>query len=96
MQMPFRSQDHAPVAVDLDKIRDELNAAAPMPTREPRERDYAPLQLIAHAITKLTWREAVTMGKAIAAKGTDGNNSGDLTAALIAWAEDWENFDTRE
>ena len=99
--MNFIRREH-PVPVDLDKLREELG---PMPTdtgqavdfapREAREKKpYSDLQLIAHAITKLPYRDAVTMGDAIQ-KFLSNEPSGspqNVTAAIQGWADGWENF----
>ena len=93
-----------PTAVDLDELEARLHHAhegstsapsVPYPTREPRERPaHTPLQVIGHAITKLTWKDAESMGKAIAAKSENNGNidAKALTAAIQAWAADWEKF----
>jgi hypothetical protein len=60
---------------------------APPAVRE-RE-DHTAVQIIAHAITRLTWKEAEKMGVAIQDKVKDG---GPLTAAIQAWAAEWEDF----
>ena len=70
--------------VDLDKLREEIGEAP----RVPKEKSYAPLQVIGHAITRLTWADAVKMGEAIQAKLKEG----ELTAAIQEWAKDWESF----
>jgi hypothetical protein len=70
--------------VDLDKLREEIGEAP----RVPKEKFYAPLQVIGHAITRLTWSDAVKMGEAIQAKLKEG----ELTAAIQEWAKDWESF----
>ena len=87
-----------PVAVDLDelesRIHDAHESTAPVPYA-PRERvQHTPLQVIGHAITKLTWKDAESMGKAIAAKSENNGNidAKALTAAIQAWAADWEKF----
>ena len=89
-----------PVAVDLDELEARLHEAhggtspAPVPYA-PRERPaHTPLQVIGHAITKLTWKDAESMGKAIAAKSENNGNidAKALTAAIQAWAADWEKF----
>ena len=87
-----------PVAVDLDELEARLHHAhegstsapsVPYPTREPRERvQHTPLQVIGHAITRLTYKDAVKMGEAIQAKLKEG----ELTAAIQEWAADWEKF----
>lgn len=64
---------------------------------------FTPLQAIAWAITRLTWREAEIMGAAIQAKLT-GDRKGDplgstplsqspqMASAIASWAEGWEKF----
>jgi hypothetical protein len=88
-----------PVPVDLDelesRIHDAHESTAPVPYA-PRERvQHTSLQVIGHAITRLTWKDAVAMGDAIAAKikkdvGT--SDATELTRAIQAWAADWEKF----
>jgi hypothetical protein len=95
-----------PVAVDLDELESRIHEAhestsapsVPYPTREPRERvQHTPLQVIGHAITRLTYKDAVKMGEEIFKKITrdvaDGApTAAELTAAIQAWAADWEKF----
>jgi hypothetical protein len=81
-----------PVPVDLDeleaRIHDAHESTAPVPYA-PRERvQHTPLQVIGHAITRLTYKDAVKMGEAIQAKLKEG----ELTAAIQEWAADWEKF----
>ena len=90
-----------PVAVDLDelesRIHDAHESTAPVPYA-PRERvQHTPLQVIGHAITRLTYKDAVKMGEDIFKKITrdvaDGApTAAELTAAIQAWAADWEKF----
>ena len=88
--------------VDLDRLANEIEDASaeihrtatpPPPSysaeEEPRHQHSA-LQLIAHAATRLTWREAESMGTSIQSKFKEGVS---LTAAIQSWAEDWEKFD---
>ena len=57
--------------------------------RAPREKSpFTPLQVIGHAITRLTYKDAVKMGEAIQALLKEG----ELTAAIQEWAADWEKF----
>ena len=93
--------NHRTTPVDLDELQDrlkgEVSAYAP-PAQRPAaaQSAYTPLQLIAHAMTKLTWREAEVMGLAIRAKMSESIGQGAepaLTAAMIQWAEGWESFD---
>jgi hypothetical protein len=83
-----------PAAVDLDeleaRIHDAREATSPTPIPyAPRERvQHTPLQVIGHAITRLTYKDAVKMGEAIQAKLKEG----ELTAAIQEWAADWEKF----
>jgi hypothetical protein len=86
-----------PTPVDLDeleaRIHDAREATSPPYVtpgiREPRERPaHTPLQVIGHAITRLTYKDAVKMGEAIQAKLKEG----ELTAAIQEWAADWEKF----
>ena len=81
-----------PTPVDLDeleaRIHDAHESTAPVPYA-PRERvQHTPLQVIGHAITRLTYKDAVKMGEAIQAKLKEG----ELTAAIQEWAADWEKF----
>ena len=89
-----------PVPVDLDELEARIHDAhesAPVPYA-PRERPaHTPLQVIGHAITRLTYKDAVKMGEDIFKKITrdvaDGApNAAELTAAIQAWAADWEKF----
>ena len=65
---------------------------APRPTGEPQEKTYTPLQVIGHAITRLTYKDAVNMGEAIQALLKEG----ELTAAIQEWAADWDKFQTNQ
>jgi hypothetical protein len=90
-----------PTAVDLDeleaRIHDAHESTAPVPYA-PRERPaHTPLQVIGHAITRLTYKDAVKMGEEIFKKVTKDEaaktaNHAELTAAIQAWAADWEKF----
>ena len=82
--------------VDMDQLERDVRATIKPPP--PRDLDqYAPkpkhnptpLQVIAHAITRLTWTDAEAMGSAIEKAKTD---DGTLTAAIQAWAKDWEKM----
>ena len=53
-------------------------------------RDHSPLQVIAHAITRLTWTDAEKMGNEIKSKA---ENDAAITPAIQAWAKDWEAFE---
>lgn len=65
----------------------------PIPYAKPRPAErYAPLQVIGHAITRLTWKEAEAMGKAIAERMKDVKDMHDLTSAIQSWAAEWESF----
>lgn len=77
--------------VDLDQLRaaieDEPGPAQYAPKR-PQER--MPLEIIAQAITRLTWADAEAMGTGIAAaleKESDVAKRS-LAAAIQAWAKD--------
>jgi hypothetical protein len=83
--------------VDLQRLRESIDKpstfvpkALPGSPAKSGESQYTALQLIGHAATRLTWRDAEKMGQAIQAKMKDG---GSLTAAIQAWAEDWEKFE---
>jgi hypothetical protein len=88
--------------VDLDRLEDEIGTAVEEHrTRVPRERqdhtkepEYTRLQIIGHAITTLTWSDAVKMGEAIQsmlAQEPSGSVQ-NITAAIQKWAKDWEKF----
>src|SRR6516164_1717555 len=94
-----------PVAVDLDELEARIHEAhegtsppSAYDPRPPRERvQHTPLQVIGHAITRLTYKDAVKMGEDIFKKITrdvaDGApTAAELTAAIQAWAADWEKF----
>jgi len=76
--------------VDLDQFQDRLDHPDRYAPPEKRaERQYTPTQLIAHGITKMTWREVENMAKAIQDKSKDNVP---LAAAIVAWAEGWEEL----
>jgi hypothetical protein len=54
-----------------------------------RVREFTPTQIIGHAISRLTYAEAVAMGRKIEAIQ---NGEKDLTAAIQEWASGWEDF----
>jgi len=54
-------------------------------------RTHSPLQVIAHAITRLTWTDAEKMGTEIKLKLTA--EPANITAAIQEWAKDWEGFE---
>ena len=85
-----------PVAVDLDELEARIHEAqesSPTPYA-PRERPaHTPLQVIGHAITRLTWKDAESMGKAIEALlAKETGSPQNVTGAIQAWAQDWEKF----
>jgi hypothetical protein len=51
---------------------------------------HTSLQVIGHAITKLTWAEAEAMGTGVQIKMKDGVS---IASAIQAWANDWEKFE---
>ena len=57
---------------------------------KPKISERSPLQIIAHAITRLTWREAVAMSEGI--KKHTKTGSDDLTGGIQDWAK--ETFET--
>lgn len=84
-------------AVDLDQLERDVRATVRRehPEAMPREvAQYAnrpsermPLEIIAQAITRLTWTEAEAMGAAIHAKlGTGEDVAPHITKAIQAWA----------
>ena len=54
--------------------------------RKPR---FTPIQIIAQAISKLTWTEAEAMGTAVADSIKEGKS---VAAAIQEWAKNWEKF----
>jgi hypothetical protein len=81
------------VPVDLDEIEQTIRTPIPrQPALVPpvQAEAHTPLQIIAHAITRLTWADAEAMGEAIKSHLT-----GDIpiTAAIQAWARGWEKFE---
>lgn len=83
--------NHMP-PIDFAKLEREITQT-PLPPLEytPPVRPVAhtAVQIIAHGITQLRWKEAEAMGTAVAAKVKDGSS---MTAAIQAWAEEWESF----
>jgi hypothetical protein len=83
---------------ELSKPDGPLLQATPLPPLPKPTKDiprygvsqFTTMQVIAHAITKLTWKEAESLGAGIQAKVKDGVP---LAAAIQAWAEDWEKFE---
>lgn len=85
-------------AVDLDQLERDVRAAVrpsqPLPDeitqyapKRPSER--MPLEIIAQAITRLTWADAEAMGKAIQDKAKANSDNDNLTSAIQAWAKDY-------
>jgi hypothetical protein len=65
----------------------------PTPTQDiPRfgMKQHNTIQVIGHAITRLTWSEAEKMGTGIQIKMKEGVT---LAAAIQAWAAEWEKFE---
>ena len=56
----------------------------------------SPVQVIARDITKLTWREAEAMGRAIQEKAKGGGEGSLLTQAIQDWAWAWQTFKEEE
>jgi hypothetical protein len=83
--------------VDFERLEDELEAhrtQLPQPGYEtPRfgADQHTTLQVIGHAITRLTWKDAERMGAGIQAEMKEDKS---LAAAIQAWAEEWEKFDS--
>lgn len=80
--------------LDFDQMeRDLQNDLKAVTVRRTEKRtpdhDATAVQIIAHGITCLTWKDSEAMGNAIQAKMKDGAS---LTAAIQAWAEEWETF----
>jgi hypothetical protein len=71
--------------IDLERLEDEINEELPHSTLS-----HSAIQIIAHAITRLSWRDAESMGKAIQDKQKDGIST---TEAIQVWAEEWESFE---
>jgi len=88
------AQDLDAIANQTDQLgqRIEQEIGAVVRTRrayppEPQPRERTPLELIAAAITRLTWADAEKMGDAIASATKDGAlDAKKLTAAIQAWA----------
>jgi len=87
----------APSPVDLDRLADEIRhttkppaiAYAPPEVRQTQKPSYTPLQVIGHAITRLTWMDAEAMGDAVKDQQKEGIT---LTAAIQNWAAKWEQW----
>ena len=73
----------------LDFAKLEREITSPPPVNFVDRKAKTAVQIIAHGITQLRWRDAESMGESVKAKMKDGNN---LTAAIQAWAEEWESF----
>jgi len=78
--------------VDLDHLEEEIHhTPLPAPARDWEEAvRHTPLQIIAHAITRLTWNDAERMGNEIKI-GMNSDTS--ITSAIQAWAANWKKFD---
>lgn len=80
--------------IDFDRMEREILEGTPLPPTpfhypEPVAVHHTAVQIIAYGISRLTWKEAEKMGAAIQIKMQDGIT---LTAAIQAWAEEWESF----
>ena len=75
--------------LDFARMEREITETVPPPIDYTPKKTHTALQIIAHGITQLRWRDAEGMGEAVKAKMKDGNS---LTAAIQAWAEEWESF----
>jgi hypothetical protein len=81
--------------VDFERLEEEMGqhmTPLPAPSYDvPRfgTDQHTTLQVIGHAITRLTWKDAEGMGAGIQVKMKEG---GSLAAAIQAWAEEWEKF----
>jgi hypothetical protein len=93
--MSLFSNKQPEVEVDLEHLEEEIRreptarAYAPRP-RQP-EPPLIPLQVIAQAVIRLTWADAVEMGDKIKAKLKGDVHDIDLTAAIQAWATEVSN-----
>ena len=96
--MSLFSNKQPQAEVDLDRLEEEIRqeptarAYAPPRARQP-EPPLIPLQVIAQAITRLTWADAEAMGTAIQgllAKEVSGTPQ-NLTAAIQSWASEVAN-----
>jgi len=74
---------------EVQRALDEGNAFAPKPKEKT---NWAPLQYIAYYCTQLCYKDAVAMGDGIKACIPDapGDKPLDMTAAVQAWAQKWE------
>lgn len=81
-----RPLPHHPV--NLDQLEHEIHDVR-IPTPQLIARHDSAAQIIAQAIINLTWRDAEAMGEGIKGKMKDGES---LTAAIQAWAAEWESF----
>jgi len=83
--------------LDFARMEREITETVPPPLDyTPSKKAHTALQIIAHGITQLRWKDAEDMGRIIEAKLKiiDGKISADssITAAIQAWAEEWESF----
>jgi hypothetical protein len=82
--------------VDFERLEDEIGehrTQLPRPGYDvPRfgAAEHTALQVIGHAITRLTWKDAEKMGAGIQAQMKEDKS---LAAAIQAWAEGWEKFE---
>jgi len=91
--------------VDIQKLEEEINGPPPEgideyvarhpQTKPPQEKkeNWKPLQYIAYYCTQLCYKDAVAMGEGIKACIPTGENDKplDMTAAIQAWAQKWED-----
>jgi hypothetical protein len=92
----FSNKQQPEVEVDLDHLEEEIRREptasryAPPRPRQP-EPPLIPLNIIAQAVIRLTWADAVEMGEKIKAKLKGDVHDVDLTAAIQAWAMEVSN-----
>jgi hypothetical protein len=95
-----REDEQRREVVNLERLRDTIESDIHEEVHGPRPAIFTPvrpqgktaLQQIAIAACRLTWREAEQMGSTIQMKMKDGMS---LTAAIQAWAADWEKFEDK-
>ena len=74
--------------LSIDKLAAEIKPPERTDIYRPKPQ-YTPIQIIAHAITRLTWLEAEAMAKAVAEATGEGKS---MALALQEWARGWEEF----
>jgi hypothetical protein len=86
MQLPQTAQPHR---TPLPSMQGPSTTQG-RPVRHYDAVQHTSLQVIGHAITKLTWAEAETMGTGVQVKMKEGVS---VASAIQAWANDWEKFE---